>query len=96
MFFSTYFIEHLDRYEKSIQELVRVAKKEVFIVFFIKPNPLNNKDIINKGIDRGYVLYHNEYSKDKLEKFVRSLSRVNVLEWEEVSAQEIVLHIYLK
>ena len=40
--YARHILEHLNHYQKAINELVRVAEKEVIIIFFIKPKTINN------------------------------------------------------
>lgn len=93
MSYARHILEHLDSYESSIRELVRVAKKEVFITFFIKPTEEPTK--INLAMINDSPLYHNSYNKMEIERYVFSLDKVSHIEWEELE-KEMILHIYLK
>jgi SAM-dependent methyltransferase len=93
--FSRHILEHLDDYQKAINELIRVAKKEVLISFFIKPNTLG-KNIINSGMDRGCLLYHNCYDQKMMENFILRNPKVQSIKWKEIDLQSNLLHIYLK
>jgi histo-blood group ABO system transferase len=88
-------LEHSEQPETMIKELLRVAKRELLIVFFIKPVPMEN-DISSASFNFGYFLYHTTLSKTKLEKFLLSEPRVESLDWEDVGDREVILHIYLK
>lgn len=91
--YSRHILEHLDSYQEAIKELVRVAKKEVLVVFFIIPT--NNVDdrIVSPVID-GYPIYHNHYSKTKIESFLLTLSKVKRFTWQTVAnTTECILHI---
>jgi len=92
--YSRHILEHLSSYEKALQELVRVAKREVIVIFFMAPHDNKNHVISNKLHD-GYPLYHNSYSKPLLEKFLSELPKVDYYEWESCM-NEVILHIYLK
>jgi ubiquinone/menaquinone biosynthesis C-methylase UbiE len=70
-------LEHLSYYEKTISEMIRIASKEVIAIFFIEPG---DKDEINYWKEED--LYHNKYEKDKLEKFIKNIKKVNKLYWE--------------
>ncbi len=83
-------LEHLDYYEKAINELIRVAKKEVLIVFFIKPT--DKKDVI----DFTYGHHNNCYNKEKFENFILQNKKVEKIEWQEVNQFESIIHIYIK
>jgi len=92
--YSRHILEHLPYYENAIKDLVRVARQEVYIVFFIKPtySPENiHQDLVN-----GDLLYHNRYDRGKLERFIYSLDKVDHIEWEQIDNVEEILHIYLK
>lgn len=93
--YARHILEHLDSYVLAVPELIRAAKKEVMIVFFLKPTS-EAVDKINASPDRGFLLYHNQYSKPKLEEFVLANSKVHRIDWEEVGMTENILHIYLK
>jgi ubiquinone/menaquinone biosynthesis C-methylase UbiE len=85
-------IEHLSYYEKTINEFIRAAKKEVLIGWFIKPD--NADDKIDYWVEED--LYHNKYNKDKLEKFIMSNPKVDRIFWDEIDEKENVLHIMIK
>lgn len=91
--YSRHILEHLDYYKQAVAELIRTAKKEVMITFFIKPS--DAPDNISKAYHDGYVLYHNSYNKKDLEAYVTSLKKVNHITWHDINANEVALHIYL-
>lgn len=72
-------LEHLASYEITLSEFIRIANKEVLIVFFIKPD---DSEEINYWDAED--LYHNKYEKEKLETFIRSIPKVEKLFWSEV------------
>jgi ubiquinone/menaquinone biosynthesis C-methylase UbiE len=92
--YSRHILEHLDTYRQAIPELVRVAKKEVLIVFFMKPVPTEYDAILIGNVD-GCPIFHNQYSKSKLEAFLNTLPKVKTFSWFDVNANECVLHIIL-
>lgn len=75
--------------------MVRVAKKEAIVTFFIRPTK-DSKHHINTSYDNGHLLYHNEYSRKLIEKYVSSLEKVDHFTWEPINDKEEILHIYLK
>lgn len=85
-------LEHLDAYEKAISELIRVSSKEVFITFFIKPQKAT---IINLNRCNEYLLYHNTYSKNEIETFVKNNPKVSDVEWVDMPNGEIILKVFL-
>lgn len=92
--YARHILEHLDYYKKAITELIRVAAKEVIVIFFIKPN--DEPDKINSSMDSGALLYHNRYNKQKLSLYVMFHEKVENIQWEDINGQEVALHIYLK
>lgn len=94
MTYSRHILEHLSYYEKAIAELIRVAQKEVFIVFFKKPQ--NRPDKIETIDLDGLPVYHNVYDKAKLENYVKGFPKVASVVWEEIDAAECILHIYVR
>lgn len=97
-------LEHLSSYEKTISEFVRIATKEVMIVFFIQPS--DDEEQINYWETED--LYHNKYNRQKLEDFVKSLDKVDNFFWTEIEDpknknedsnlpdKKSILHIMLK
>jgi ubiquinone/menaquinone biosynthesis C-methylase UbiE len=92
--YARHILEHLNYYEKAVSELIRVARYETLIVFFIKP--IAEEDRINSTMIDGALLYHNAYNKEKLERFVTSHQKVKEVSWEHVTDKEVLLHIYMK
>jgi len=92
--YSRHILEHLSYYETAIQELIRVAKFEVLIIFFIKPTDAPDRIVFDT--DPNWLIYHNYYNRQKLEKYVLSNSKTKSIEWEDVNEKEVLLHIYLK
>ena len=90
--YGRHILEHLPYYETAINELIRVAKKEVLIVFFLKPA---SGDILDCQNTDNYQLYHNIYDRQKLQKFITSNKKVSSIAWEQVNQKEEILHIYL-
>lgn len=93
--FSRHLLEHLDYYEQAVDELIRVSKKEVMIVFFIEPHERGD-DEPSLGMYNGYPLYHNAYSRPKLEKYILQNPKVKSIEWKHVNSENTVLIIKLK
>ena len=91
--YARHILEHLDTYELAIKEMVRVAQKEVMIIFFTKPEERANDQVGIIPVN-GYPLYHNRYSKARMETFLRSLPKVKNFSWQEVkNKEECILHI---
>ncbi len=93
--YSRHILEHLDTYIEAIKELVRVASKEVIVIFFIIPTNKDNDLIVTGPVD-GYPIYHNRYSRIKIESFLNTLEKVKEYSWEYVpNTTECILHILL-
>lgn len=94
--YARHILEHLESYEKALFEMVRVAKKEVMVVFFRKPGV--NEEL---GVDQalGGQVYLNRYDLMKLIDYCQSLPGVDrpymTLDIEG-SEDEAVLHIIKK
>ncbi len=93
--YARHLLEHLSYYENAIVEMVRCAKKEVVVVFFMKPH--EQPDHINYALYNGCYLYHNCYDKKKMDHFIGKLFRVKSVNWQDVNnAAETILHIVLE
>lgn len=89
-------LEHLTDYENTVNNFIRIAKKEVIIIWFIKP--WEKEDLIDYWDMEN--LYHNRYNIIKLEQFILSNNKVDSLFWKDFTQKEkekeSVLHIKLK
>lgn len=83
-------LEHLNDAYNAMSESVRIAKKEVLIIFFIKPHDTYEIKRMGHGIP------HNIYSKQEIERRLDTFLRVDHISWEEVDKNEIILHIWIK
>lgn len=94
---SRHILEHLPSYEDAIAQLIRVAKNEVIVTFFRKPSSNDVDSIIVADSVDGFPIYHNIYSKSKLEKFLTSNQKVKNFNWKDVDGTaECLLFIVLK
>jgi ubiquinone/menaquinone biosynthesis C-methylase UbiE len=92
MAYARHILEHLDDYRLALFELIRVAKKEVFITFFIQPKEGENN--IDLALCNHQYLYHNTYNKREIESCLESHEKVKRYEWQDLG-KEVILHIYL-
>lgn len=92
--YARHILEHLDYYEKALAEMMRVAQKEVMVVFFIKPTT-SSEDQMKYEELCGHYVFNNCYAREKLEKYIFSHPRVKNVVWEPVGATEEIAHIYL-
>jgi ubiquinone/menaquinone biosynthesis C-methylase UbiE len=90
--YARHILEHLNSYEQALTSLIRVAKYEVLVVFFIPPQETPN---IKSDYNNGYLLYHNTYCRQEMERFILANPKVSKIEWEPISQWETILHIYI-
>lgn len=88
--FSRHTFEHQPNVDIILNELIRVAKKEMCHIFFLKPS---EKQIINW--DTMTNLYHNTYSRADIDQRLLKHSRVTTWKWVNLNEQECALHVYL-
>ena len=105
-------IEHLSYYEHAISEFIRIGRKEIIIVWFLKPGTpflqgdelpesLKKKPLPLPGSDqinywKEEDLYHNVYDINKLQDFIRANPKVQDFRWQDFDAKKSVLHITLR
>lgn len=63
-------LEHLDGFVKALREMIRVAKYEVLISWFIPPGDVEER---RQGVDRGALLRHNTYRRFDVDAFIQHL-----------------------
>lgn len=88
-------LEHLSHYKQAVSEVIRIAKKEVIIVFFIKPTERED-DFIDLGSLDGHAIHHNRYSKDRFVEYVLTHHKVSSITWELIGENESIAHILMK
>jgi glycosyltransferase involved in cell wall biosynthesis len=86
-------LEHLSGYKLAIDEMMRVAKKEVSVLFFLRPT---DKEKITYGFYENSFLYHNVYSKEKVINYIEKHDRFDRIEIVDINENESCYHIYLK
>jgi SAM-dependent methyltransferase len=94
--YARHILEHLSGYKLALTELIRVAREEVIVVFFMLPG--QEEDFINLTWCDGCRVYHNIYNKNGLDEFIRQNKKVKNTDWESVGSGETaesILHIYL-
>ena len=92
--FSRHTFEHQPRVDDILLEMIRIARREMCHIFFIKPLVgAEQKEIINW--DSNTNLYHNTYTRVHIESLLSSHKRVSSWKWVEVNDQECALHVYL-
>ena len=73
-----------------MSELLRVSKKEMTHIFFIKPSAIENI-----SYSQHENLYHNCYSKDSIEQFLIEHPKVASWNWVDINDTECALHVYM-
>lgn len=89
--FMRHVLEHLPSYQKAVDEMIRTAKKEVGIIFFIKP-----QDKTEIRYDAEVGLYHNIYSRNELLGQIFPNPKVAKVTIEQINDAEEMWHIILK
>lgn len=97
--YARHLFEHLKYYKKALAQMIRIAKQEVLIVFFLAPN--DAQDNLDYKLQDKTALFNNRYNKQKLEQYVMSFEKVDRIEWDILKAttpsgDEALMHIYLK
>lgn len=93
--YARHLLEHLTTYKTALNEMIRVASKEVGVIFFIRPLLAEN-DVINSSQNLESLLFNNQYSQIKIEKFLSDHLKVASIQWQDINDQEVMLHVYLK
>lgn len=88
-------LEHMRSYQMAMSELIRVARYEVMIIFFL-PFSLDNEERLKALFYNGTLVYHHFYSKKKMSDWIVQHQRVSAIVWENCMGTETILHIYLK
>lgn len=68
--YTRHVLEHIDYYKEAIFELIRVSDKYIICIFFHLNETSDDDSII---IEEQTKLYHNRYSKNKINIFLKSL-----------------------
>ena len=88
--YARHIFEHILSYEEALNELIRVADKEVLIIFSITPSAKPDLIKLWKNI------YLNHYNKTAFEAVCLLNNKVHGLSWQPVNHRETILHIYLR
>jgi SAM-dependent methyltransferase len=86
-------LEHQDNFHELVEEMIRLAKKEVVCIFFIKPDLTSEETVIN--YEKETNLYHNTYSYSLITQFLTEHPRVSSFHLESIpnTDVEVALHI---
>lgn len=93
--FCRHVLEHLETYRACLGEMLRVARYEVLVVFFIKPHD-GPTECASPYETATMGFFNNRYNRPEIESLLASDARVGSWYWEHVDGQECVLHVCLK
>ncbi len=93
--YGRHILEHLEGFETALDELIRCASKEALVTFFLIPSARTH-NTISVGLDNGYPIYHNVYSKWRIERHIENNPKVDHYRWERVGDREEYLHVHIK
>lgn len=88
--YSRHLFEHLPSYKDVLKEMIRVSSKYVVHIFFIKPS---EEEKINYWQEEN--LYHNQYDKIDIEKYLEQNEKVESFEWMDINDKENALVVSL-
>jgi SAM-dependent methyltransferase len=86
-------LEHQDNFHELVEEMIRLAKKEVVCIFFIKPDLTSEETVIN--YEKETNLYHNTYSYSLITQFLTEYPRVSSFHLASIPTTDVefALHI---
>ena len=87
--YARHILEHLPRIDCALDELIRVARLEVIVVFFMRPGA---EDYLLRERDG---LWQNVWGKPRIDGILAANEKVNVSFYETLGS-EVLLHAYLK
>jgi ubiquinone/menaquinone biosynthesis C-methylase UbiE len=82
-------LEHLPRIDRALAEMIRVARLEMIVVFFMRPG---KEDYLLRERDG---LWQNVWSKTRIDEIMVANSKVAVSFYESLGG-EVLLHAYLE
>ena len=91
--FGRHVVEHQPAFELILNEMTRLAKSEVVIIFFIKPID-EDRSVIN--YDEATNLYHNAYSKQLIINWIANHRDIKSFTFVNINDKESALHIHRK
>ena len=80
---SRHSLEHMKDFRDALSEFVRVARKNIFVSFFIKPLE-GSKKISDVRPDQDLEFYNNQYDKLEIEDFLKSMTKVITYQWIDI------------
>jgi len=86
--YARHIFEHLPHIEGALDEMLRVARLEVIVVFFMRPGA---ETYLTREKDG---LWQNRWSKPEVERLVEANPRTEAYFWETLGS-EVLLHVYV-
>lgn len=80
-------LEHLEEPDSTLTEMLRVARREVIITFFLKPGVA---DELQSSVEDGAVLHHNRWSERRICRHVWSNDRVARVRFREINEETMM------
>jgi len=91
--FGRHVLEHQNTFEILLEEMIRLASKEVIHIFFIKPTSTSSTKYFEFD-SRG--LCHNNYNKRLIQEYLENHPKVDSFFFKDLNQQEEALHIQIK
>jgi len=92
--YARHIIEHLEYYDKAVEEMCRVAKRYVVIVHFLPMSKEGDKISITR--DRGGQFYENMYDEDKFVHYCSCRGQVQRIDMNDLVMRQTITLIKLK
>ncbi len=86
--YARHVLEHLGGFEKALAEMIRVARREVLVVWFLDPR--SNEATTISCVDG---LFQNKYAWRDIEVFLCAQDLAGRYSWESVGEEEAILHV---
>lgn len=87
--YARHILEHLPKIQPALNEMIRAARFEVVVVFFMRPG---KETYLTRERDG---LWQNWWSKSEIERILELNDKVEVWFWETLHS-EVLLHVYVK
>lgn len=87
--YARHILEHLPQIQRPLNEMIRAARLEAIVVFFMRPG---RETYLTRERDG---LWQNWWSKDSIEQVLHANEKVEVWFWETLDS-EVLLHVYLQ
>jgi len=80
---SRHSLEHMKDFRDALSEFIRVAQKNVFVSFFIKPLE-GFKKISKVEPNSDLDFYNNQYDKLEIQDFLNAITKVSTYQWVDI------------